>query len=402
VVLKRAALVDLADPAVSTDPIVRDCLPSLPSLPSFPSLASTGAALPLAIFALLVVGVLVGAAFLFGRQEQFIGRSTIRSQQAFGAAEAGMHLQLGAWAETGSNGLVTGDSASFEGALGSTGWYRGSIRRLNDLLFLVRSEGFSADSNARQQLGMIVRLRPIELRVSAALKTLDVWDIVGSSSIDGNDNLPPGWTGCPPPGSALPGIQLPSVALLSTVTCPIPGCVVGSPPVEERPLTSDSLMILRDGVVSDLRARATKVLAGGYRRIEPSSTGGVCNVADPDNWGAPLQPAGACGGYFPGVWVDGGLTVNGVQGQGVLVVDGDLVVDGAFEFYGPVVVLGSLVTRGSGGHFLGGVVALSAELAQDAVIGTVTIGYSSCAVARAIQRTASVIPIRSRSWAVLY
>jgi PilX N-terminal len=389
-VLKRALRADSADSAVRG------------SRPSRSSSSPAGAALPLAIVALLVVSVLVSAAFLVSRQEQLVGRSTMRSQQAFGAAEAGMHVQLGDWAATGSNDLAAGDSVSFEGPVGGSGWYRGSIRRLNDLLYLVRSEGFSADSTARQQVGMVLRRRPIELDISAALKTLDVRDLSGSSLIDGNDHLPPSWTGCPPPSVALPGLQLPSVGQLSALACSVAGCIVGSPSVEERPLTRDSLLRLRDGPVSSLRALASKVIAGGYRRIQPSSTGGLCNAADADNWGSPLQPTGPCGSYFPAVWVDSALTINGLQGQGVLVVDGDLVVDGAFEFYGPVVVLGSLVTRGSGGHFLGGVVALSADLSQDALVGTVTIGYSSCAVDRAVRATSSVIPLRSRSWTILY
>ncbi|NIR43501.1 MAG: hypothetical protein GWN83_05775, partial [Gemmatimonadetes bacterium] len=62
--------------------------------------------------------------------------------------------------------------ATFEGQLTSgAGWYRGSIHRLNTVLFLVRAEGFSMGDEARQQVGRLVRLAPIELNINAALKT---------------------------------------------------------------------------------------------------------------------------------------------------------------------------------------------------------------------------------------
>ena len=387
---------NLTDPANATGATLER------KLASRPWHRSSGAALPAAIFALLVVGVLVGTAFFLGRQEQLVGRNTVRSQQAFAAAEAGLHVQLGDWVTSSGNQLTAGDSIVFSGAVATSGWYRGSLRRLNDLLFLIRSEGFSADSAARQQLGMVVRLQPLGVRVVAALRTLTVTGMSGSSRVDGTDNVPGAWGGCPPPGSAVPGIQLPDAGTLTTVGCTDAACAAGNPPVEEQPLTADSLLALADGVVGDLRAQAVVAIPGGYRRIQPSSTGGICNTDDPNNWGSPAQPLGPCGQHFPLVWVDGDLAVNGVQGQGVLVVDGDFVVDGGFEFYGPVIVTGTLATRGTGGHFFGGVVAAAIDLAQDEVTGRATIAFSSCAIGRAIRSTTAVKPLRSRGWLVLY
>jgi len=378
---------------------------SRPHPPPFsgPLVGSSGVALPTAIFALLVVGVLVGTAFFVGRQEQLVGRNTVRAQQAFAAAEAGLHVQLGAWVASEATSLGTGDSMLFSGSVSASGWYRGSLRRLNDLLFLIRSEGFSADSAARQQVGMVVRLQPVGVSVAAALRTLTVLGMSGSSQVDGTDNVPSTWGGCPIPDAGVPGIQLPDAGQLAAAGCTSAACVAGNPPVDERPLTADSLLVLADGVVGDLRAQATKVIpSGGYRTIQPSSTGGICNTDDPDNWGSPAQPLGPCGRHFPLVWVDGDLAVNGVQGQGVLVVAGDLVVDGGFEFYGPVIVTGTLTTRGAGGHFFGGVVAGRVDLAQDEVTGTATIAFSSCALARAVRSLAAASPLRSRAWLVLY
>ena len=96
------------------------------------------------------------------------------------------------------------------------------------------------------------------------------------------------------------------------------------------------------------------------------------------------------------------LTINGVQGQGVLLVNGNLNVQGGFEFYGPVLVKGTLSTQGTGGHFQGGVIAANVNLDQNTVLGNAVINYSSCALAKALQNSAPAAPLRSRSWANLY
>jgi hypothetical protein len=365
--------------------------------------SSRGVALPLAIFALVVIGVLVGASFYIGRQEQSVGRNTVRLQQAFASAEGGLQLQVANWDPSVYNMLAVGDSVAFGGDIAGSGWYRGNVRRLNNLLFLARSEGFSTDSTSRQQIGMLLRLRPVEIDITAALKTQGEVKIGGSSFTDGNDNLPAGWLDCPALQPALPGIQLPDSSDISTSGCGGLSCVAGDPKVEEDPTINDStLTTFGDATFDDWRSLATKFITGGNRKIEPSLTSGVCNKADANNWGSPLTPLLPCGGYFPIVWVDGSLSINGVQGQGVLLVNGDLDVQGGFEFFGPVLVKGRVSTQGTGGHFNGGVIAANVDLDQNTVLGNAVISYSSCALAKALSNSAPAAPLRSRSWANLY
>lgn len=369
---------------------------------------SRGVALPMAIFALVVIGVLVGASFFIGRQEQAVGRNTVRLQQAFTAAEGGMQLELTNWNPQIYNSLAVGDSALFLGTIPGSGWYRGNVRRLNNLLFLVRSEGFSGDSTARQQTGMLLRLRPVEINITAALKTQGQVQVGGSSLTSGYDTLPVGWVDCPPLEPPLPGIQMPDSSLLTTSGCGGLSCVQGDPKVDEDPTINDStLTTFGDATFDDWQALATKRITGGTRKIEPSTTVDAsanirCNTSDPNNWGSPLSPLLPCGNYFPVVWVDGDLNINGVQGQGVLLVNGNLDVQGGFEFYGPVLVRGTLSTQGTGGHFNGGVVAANVDLDQNTVLGNAVINFSSCAVAKALQNSAPAAPLRSRSWANLY
>lgn len=362
-----------------------------------------GVALPMAIFALVVIGVLVGASFFIGRQEQSVGRNTVRLQQAFTAAEGGMQLQVANWDPIAYNGLAVGDSATYGGTLPGSGWYRGSVRRLNKLLYLVRSEGFSTDSTARQQLGMLVRLRPVEIDITAALKTQGQVKVGGSSYTSGYDTLPIGWSGCGALQPPLPGIQLPDSSDITTSGCKGLSCVAGDPKVLEDPtITDSSLTTFGDATFDDWEQLATKRITGGNRKIQPSLSGTTCNTADPNNWGRPLAPLLPCGNYFPIVWVEGSLTINGVQGQGVLLVDGDLDVQGGFEFYGPVLVKGRLSTQGTGGHFQGGVIAANVDLDQNDILGNAVINYSSCAISKALQNSAPGAPLRSRSWANLY
>lgn len=362
-----------------------------------------GVALAISIFALVVIGGLVAGAFFMGMQEQRVGRNTIRFQQALAAAEEGANREVANWDPTVINLIAVGDSVLINGNVtGAGGWYRGNIRRLNDELFLVRSEGFSADSVARQHVGMLVRLRPIELQVQAALKTQGSLKIGGSSQIDGHDHVPPGWT-CPALDPSLPGIMIDDDDNITTSGCSSLSCVDGSVKVQEDPtMTPDSLTTFGDADFDDLKAFATKIITGGTRKIEPTLSGTDCNVGDPNNWGDPLNPTAVCGNYFPVIWVEGDLNINGVQGQGVLVVNGQLDVQGSFEFFGPVIVKHSLNTQGTGGHFNGGVIAANVNLDQNTVLGDAVISYSKCAVTKALNSSASAALMKERSWANLY
>lgn len=364
-----------------------------------------GIALAVAIFALVVVGALVAGAFFVGFQEQTVGRNTVRAQQAFAAAQEGAHLQVASWVAGVNNQMPVGATAQFQGVLGDgTGSYRGTVRRLNNMLFLIETEGFSRDRSTRQKVGLLVRLQPIEIEIESALRTQGAIRIGGSAYINGYDNLPPGWAGCPALDDPLPGISTSDTTLITYSGCTGGSCVRGDPRLEQdTSISSSTLTTFGDLSWDDIPALATKTLDGGNRRIQPSTTAsGACNTADLNNWGDPLNPSRVCGTYFPIIYVRGNLNINGVQGQGLLFVDGDLSVQGNFQFYGPVVVRGMLRTTGTGGHFNGGVIAANVDLEQNTVLGNAVVNYSSCAVLRALTYTAPGSLIEERSWVNLY
>jgi len=81
-------------------------------------------------------------------------------------------------------------------------------------------------------------------------------------------------------------------------------------------------------------------------------------------------------------------------------VEGDLTLKGGFEFYGPVIVRGTVLTEGTGGHFKGGLIAANISLTTSTVLGDAMVQYSSCAVDRAVLNSAltQVRPLDRRSF----
>src|SRR5438445_6365984 len=112
------------------------------------------------------------------------------------------------------------------------------------------------------------------------------------------------------------------------------------------------------------------------------------------------------GSYFPIVHIQGDATINGVQGQGVLLVDGTLDIQGGFQWFGVTIVRGSLKTSGGGStdaHFWGAtMVQDSTVVGNNTITGHANILYSKCAIIKALDKTGVVALMRSRGWVQLY
>ncbi len=377
-----------------------------------------GVALAVAIFALVVVGGLVGGALFVGTQEQRIGRNTLRQQEAFAAAEAAAQELAASWNTQAFNQMPAGSTVTTQGrAPDGRGWYRRTVQRLNQMLFLVSAEGFSSDNSARQRVGMLMRLRPFQFNINAALKTQGQVRVGGSSWISGRDAPPNGWPGCSTQ-PVLPGIRMPDPSQIQTSGCSPKGtppdypCIEGSPQdvLKDTSITTQTLTDVGGIPFDSLRLYANKYIScpsGCNLKIQPVASGGVCSTGLQTNWGEPWPPgtSGAvaeCFNYFPIIYVNGNLSINQVRGQGVLIVNGDLDVQGGFEFYGPVLVRGTINTQGTGGHFNGGVIAANVNLDQSVVLGDAVISFSSCALIRATTASATAVRVKDRSWISLY
>ena len=179
----------------------------------------------------------------------------------------------------------------------------------------------------------------------------------------------------------------------------------GSPESEEdSSIGPDAVTTLGSWTYDNVAAQAALSISGNNVRytdpVTPSASDGECTVTDSLNWGAPESPGSACWDYVPIIHADGTLRIeDGDNGQGLLLVDGDLYLSGDFHFYGLVVVKGRTIldneAKITGGLIAGnrGISGLRTELNDSS-----SVQYSACAVARATAGLAGIERLPGRSW----
>jgi len=120
------------------------------------------------------------------------------------------------------------------------------------------------------------------------------------------------------------------------------------------------------------------------------------NLSVTENWGAvdsnfnPMDPTS----MNPQItYLPGDTRLNGVVGAGILIVDGDLDVHGGFEWYGLVLVKGTIDFTGGGsnavnvyGAFLNGKDINAVNNWDDNLGGSVNVHYDSCALSQFNQK----------------
>jgi len=375
-----------------------------------------GMALAVAIFALVVVGALVAGAFFAGTQEQRVGENQRRVQTSFGVAEAGAQERVLSWDATSMNrrpqypadSVVIGPNAN---APNGTGSYGGYSYRVGPNLFLIDVTGrdnasaagaIAGGGGARQRIGMLTRIAPVQFGIRASLTTQGQVAMSGNANINGADQIPTGWASCDPPGPAQAGVrdQGGNVSETGNAT------VLGVPPVVNDPTINNNTFTTFGGATyASLAAKANLVIPAGNYTTDPVVTNGQCDNTVLTNWGDGENPNAPCASYFPIIHATGTITLNNTQGQGILLVDGDLNIQGSYQFFGIVIIQGDLKTAGGGttdAHFWGGVMAKNADLSTQSLSGKATLNFSSCAILTALQATSPISMMRSRGWAQLY
>jgi hypothetical protein len=379
-----------------------------------------GMALAVAIFALVVVGALVAGAFFAGTQEQRVGENQRRVQSSFGVAEAGAQERVLTWDPGSMNkrplycNCAGGDSVEIPNAPapGGSGSYGGYSYKLGPNLFLIDVTGrdrasaagaIAGGGGARQRIGLITRIAPVDFGIHASLTTQGGVSLQGNANVNGADQIPTGWMACEPPGVAQPGIRDNG----GNVTTGGNGNVVGNPAVVNDPTLDNTDFTQFGGATyAELAARATITLPTGTYKTQPVVDGaGACDHSVLTNWGDGVNPASACGSYFPIIHIAGSAVLNGDQGQGILLVDGNLQVNGSYQFFGITIIQGDLTTAGGGStdaHFWGGTMAKNADLSIQNLSGKATLNYSSCSIQAVLQATSPISQMRSRGWVQLY
>ena len=382
----------------------------------FKEQSTGGFALPAAVFALVVVGVLVTGGFYLARQETRIGVASERSLEAFYMAERGANEVMSEW-DMSTYGALTPWTSSYTSKAVDGGVWVAGVTKMTNRLYLILSQGVLTEGMdvlgyGHRMTAYVARMDSPTMDIGAALTTIGKLVVGGSSLINGEDSIPTVWSGlCDAPVAPKPGILIDSLSNITTEGKK--HLKKGDPPVlENNALTSDSLLNYGELLWDDLTGMADKVYSDGQyvKQMHQDSVfingSYICATADNwavprFNWGDPYNPGGACGSYFPVIHGKGDLIIEASDyGQGILLVEGNLTFKGGFEFFGPVIVKGEVITEGTGGHFMGGLVAANVSLNASSVLGDAVIQYSSCAVSRAVLNSAltRVRPLENRGW----
>jgi hypothetical protein len=111
-----------------------------------------------------------------------------------------------------------------------------------------------------------------------------------------------------------------------------------------------------------------------------------------------------CYNYFPIIYAPSGLKLSGNgRGQGILLIQGNLEINGTFDWYGVIVVTNDIIRGNGNARIMGAVMARNETVADASTIsGTTSYNYSQCGVERALRGSASVVMAKERAWTELY
>jgi hypothetical protein len=258
---------------------------------------------------------------------------------------------------------------------------------------------------ATRTAGSLIRLVTPKLVVKGGLVAIGQITVTGNATVSGNDTTPPNWLGsgveCPP--EADKG----GVVYNGTLTQSGSSEITGSPPTR-LDATLDSTNLLGDASFAQLKALRTLTLTSNLSGVGPATSGvpATCMTTVQSNWGAPLDNTSPCFNYFPIIYHYGDLSISGSgAGQGILLVEGNLNIQGQVSFFGPVIATGAVNVRGTGSDdvkFYGGLIASDVQLDDSRLSGNATVLYSSCANRRALQGSGVVTRLSERGWVQLY
>lgn len=381
-----------------------------------------GIALVLAVFAMVVIGALVAGTVLVGRLEFQSSQAALHASTAQEAAEAGLAERIDGWDVMVYNEMGFGpENAIFGGTVelgaGSNVEFSDRVTRFNQTMFLIESTGRRLGAGgtvlAERTVAGFMRLARPTLSVNAAVTVTDPIQFNGNAfSVAGVNGNPPGWNDCDPTRAdnlddvvgirSSTGTGVGSSDLDNVTGSPVP--YVDNDPT----ITSQTFQDYLDYTYETLAAQDdVKPLPNStpymftpmveVTDVTKCDRDFALNMGEPRR--APLAYVAPCIGYFPVVHGTASRTkmAAGSRGQGTLLVDGDLELNGGFEWSGIILVRGSIKIAGTGNKIWGAL--LSESITEDNSIGgNVDITFSACAIQKAVQGASLPVPLRTRSW----
>ena len=394
-----------------------------------------GMAMATALVAIVLIGTLIAGTFFVSTQDYRVARTSLDTDRALTAAEYGQSMAFKDWtAAVWNTNLKVGDTLKRVYATGGSSTDTVTVTRIRYNMFWVvssgRSESGTISSEGRRRTGMLVRMDTPQLPFPGAFTGASTVTISGQYSGSGNDNTPDGWSDCPPANDGIAAVASVSTTNITGAgNCAGFACLSGASKTSATPDAADQAKIL-DGW-NDLVAAADINIASSGSTLAPnvSATGTTCNTGVASNWGDPGRAAtpGPCESYYPIIHITcatagsacaQGSNVSGqswkaqviagggggAKGQGLLLVDGNLSIEGGFEWVGPVIVKGNVRTAGNGNKVTGGIHALNIGCASSCNVlqGTSSVNYSSCAIDKIMSLKAKPTLARHHAWADMF
>lgn len=283
-----------------------------------------GFALLYSLVLILTAATLTAGMLALGTREALIAQRYHELGRARAAAESEARVRFDAWSTADHRALAPGEEVALAPLNPRT---RSTVTRLAATLFLITAEAWvpaGADPPVLARAGLLVRVvdQPvIEAQFPGAIVAVSSADLEGGR-VSGQDV-------CPTEADARPAVVAPAVSVAGT-------WVEGDPPIDGRPpAPAPPDWPLGSGLVEGL---ADVHLTAATVTPTPLAEGDAC-APSATNWGA-VTPTHPCHPFGRVIHSAGNLVVRGGEGRGVLVVEGDLVLEDGFEFHGLVVAAG--------------------------------------------------------------
>lgn len=372
-------------------------------------------ALPMVLGAIVIIGTLIAGVMYVATQDYRVGANTLNETRAAASAEMGLNRVTLDWNLSDNTRMKVGDTLRKLYTDPGGASVNVFLTRLNGPFIWAVSEaqtrGNSLQYGTRRRYGALLRLNSPDIPFMAALTGRGKVKVGGSALVDGNDHDLGSAYNCPPATNPLAGVAMSDSSGLILPGCEVAkNCLSGTPKILQTPAAADTSTYFTYGNSSyaAMAAAANKVIPAGTilaSAMGPVVVGGVCQTSVITNWGdaARNSPAGACESYFPVVHALGDVKVTGGQGQGIMLVDGDLEMSGQFYWVGAIIVRGTIKSTGTGAHIWGGVMAANVELdAENTVLGNSYVYYSSCALYNVMFAASFPKLAKERGWVNLY
>ena len=157
-----------------------------------------GFALPVTVFALVVVGVITTGGFFMAHQEGRIGVASEYAGLAFYLAERGLADVTGKWNSSLFGGLPLWRDTAVTQDYSGLGQVTTRVTRMTNFLYFLDVEatvtrGGAVLSGASRRVGMTVRLVTADMEPRAALTTRGPTALSGTAEVHREDEMPAGW-----------------------------------------------------------------------------------------------------------------------------------------------------------------------------------------------------------------